>query len=225
MAQYFYVAVTAERPLPTRYYSFIDDLEEMAAPVIDASLHHMSDEDKLRRESQLSRRLDGRTRGLLELKCPEHGTSGFWRGKVEFLHRTVRDFLHDSQYIQKLFEQELTEGCSSLRACEAILISWKTVPDSETLGFKLSIEDRIDEYEDLIFFGSICRRNPECVSKLQKILVAAEKADNHSRSSMGQMLRPMYFLELGASIGLYDYLEFNAKSRPQLFAPGVSAGI
>lgn len=223
MAQYFYVAVTARTPLPARYYSFMDDLEDMVAPVIDASLYRMPIEDERRRDNQLRRRLDGRTRGLLELKSPRESPqiSGFWGSQVEFLHRTVRDFLHDSRDIQKLFERELADKNPSWKACEAILVSWKTILFDDSNQYFM---DKVtDDRDNFVLFGSLCHETPSDAVRLQKILDVAEEASSQLKRTRSEISLQWYFITLGASIGLYEYLDSNAKSRPQLFAPGVQS--
>ncbi|KAI0170240.1 hypothetical protein BJ166DRAFT_190854 [Pestalotiopsis sp. NC0098] len=225
MAQYFHAAILVNRALPGRYFSFMDDLEDNEAPTLDGMVCSMKEEEALRRESQLIRRLDARSRGLLELKYPTNldDSLRFWCCEVQFLHRTVYDFLRESRDIQDLLQRKLGDENTSLRVCEAILISSKTVPVKEDPVpadnhlIKSWDSEREIDYENLIYFGSLCVEAPGCDEKLQNLLFAAEEADNDVCATHKRQARPDFFLGIGAAIGFYSYLDSNLKARPHLF--------
>ncbi|KAE9373908.1 hypothetical protein N431DRAFT_374559 [Stipitochalara longipes BDJ] len=87
-ARTFQVAMSRDEPLLLMTYSFIDDVEEDPNLSFSSSLK-LNPEEIEAKLAAMGRRLDGRSRGLLEVivngKEPIH--------LVEFLHRTVRDFL------------------------------------------------------------------------------------------------------------------------------------
>lgn len=222
MARYFYLATAAEQPLPGRYNSFLDDLEDNAAPESGSNLEFMSAKEASRRENRLRRRLDGRTRGLLELKhlIKDTRMNTFWSCQVEFLHRTVRDFLRDSQEIQDLFLRELCDENTSLNACKAVLVSCKTVPPKyEDLMFAVFEERKVDN-DNLFLFALIALKNPGCETALTASLLAAEEADNRIRRKCNRLLQPRYFLGMSAAVGFNSFVEMNFQARPQVFIPG-----
>ncbi|KAG7287394.1 hypothetical protein NEMBOFW57_006905 [Staphylotrichum longicolle] len=86
----FKVATMAEQPLPLVFYSFLDDLQDGMLP-LEPLQQQMSAQDILHRQDQMRRRLDGRTKGLLEvvnLEWQTHEPSAFFDLGVDFLHRT-----------------------------------------------------------------------------------------------------------------------------------------
>jgi glycosyltransferase involved in cell wall biosynthesis len=102
-ARTFQIAMSRDEPLPLITYCFVDDVEE------DPNLHFSTSLklDQQQIEAKLAvmwRRLDGRSRGLLEVIGVERkrGSSGDadFVFQVEFLHRTVRDFILHTPDIQ-----------------------------------------------------------------------------------------------------------------------------
>ena len=90
MARSFQEALQASEPMPLLAYSFLD--EEDPDFAITLRLREVQKPDMRIRNQRMSRRINGRSKGLLEIhrgwQWPE-----FWGDKVEFFHRTVRDFL------------------------------------------------------------------------------------------------------------------------------------
>ncbi|GAW17427.1 hypothetical protein ANO14919_068840 [Xylariales sp. No.14919] len=100
-ARTFQIAMSREEPLPLLYYSLVDDVEE------DHSLNYntafkLSDEQIEAKLAVMWRRLEGRSKGLLEVVVSntEHKRIANLDYSVEFLHRTVRDFLLHTPDIQ-----------------------------------------------------------------------------------------------------------------------------
>ena len=122
LAQMFQVALTAEAPLPLLLYSFIDEED----PDFAIKLPHtqMSTEEINSRQKEMQWRLNGRTRGLLEVShIPK--SDGYLSYKVDFLHRTVRDFLM-SKDIQIMLNTNLIGTYSaSIAIARAILAEIK----------------------------------------------------------------------------------------------------
>jgi hypothetical protein len=90
MAEALRIALAAHEPLDAMIYSFHDDAERQDsgddgefAPEQPLGWECNAEAMEARRE-QVARRLNGRCRGLLELN---------FMGKIDFLHRTVTDFL------------------------------------------------------------------------------------------------------------------------------------
>jgi hypothetical protein len=85
----FQVAVEANEPLLLMSYSFMD--EDNPDFAISLPINRMGPREVLDRQKLMRRRINGRSKGLLE--ATELGDSPYPIWKVDFLHRTVRDFL------------------------------------------------------------------------------------------------------------------------------------
>ncbi|KAK4219780.1 hypothetical protein QBC37DRAFT_237472, partial [Rhypophila decipiens] len=121
--RYFKIALECEDQLPLLVYSFLDDLE---CDYSYASNLKFTNEDVQSREARISvarRRLDGRSRGLLE--CQED--SYHEEPMVGFLHRTVPDYLVDSvESRETLWGSIGSNDDTGLLVCHAILAYVKT---------------------------------------------------------------------------------------------------
>ena len=148
-AQAFTFALEADEPLSLTMYSFLD--EEDLDAVIAAPISSLTTEDILTRQDDMERRLSARCKGLLEVDfCPDrdyeeysnhHRTAPegylyrrlFSEPKVQFLHRTVKDFLHTTD-MQNLFAECLKAGFQpKIQFCKAFLAQLKRV-DCSVLG-------------------------------------------------------------------------------------------
>ncbi len=128
----FKFALEAEGPLSLMTYSFLD--EEGLEAVVVAPLSPLTTHEILSRQDDMRRRLNGRCKGLLEVV--NGAVSGFGPGtyiyqfhapKVEFHHRTVRDFLHTKD-MQNMLAENVERGFEpKLRLCEAFLAQLKAL--------------------------------------------------------------------------------------------------
>lgn len=82
------VAIEANEPLPLMTYSFLDKDPDFAIKLIT---HPMPSCDIKAEQPVMRRRLNGRSKGLLEVETAAQGETSSLQ-KVSFLHRTVRDF-------------------------------------------------------------------------------------------------------------------------------------
>jgi hypothetical protein len=91
-ARMFMVAQMAPKPLPALIFSLLDDIEESPELAYEVRLAclHRADIDK--RVAVTRRLLDGRCKGLLEVRKDPIGDENL-SYQVYFLHRTVRDFV------------------------------------------------------------------------------------------------------------------------------------
>lgn len=94
----FKTALLLGKPENFLIYSFIDEMEENPNCCLNLPSKKMPLEEREARRDQLQRRLHARCQGLLEI----HGGS-IEHEKVDFLHRTVRDFLLQSGMVQNNF--------------------------------------------------------------------------------------------------------------------------
>ncbi|KAK6850274.1 hypothetical protein PG995_014107 [Apiospora arundinis] len=121
MARYFKIATLADEPLPAMVYSYLDDIDDNPDFAIDLEQSELGLEQTRLKQDQLRRRLDGRSRGLLELvKWEDSPTDMFFTYKVDFFHRTVRDFIQSEDVASSLQHVLGSENCP-LTTCHAIL--------------------------------------------------------------------------------------------------------
>jgi hypothetical protein len=122
-AQTFQIALQAGEPLSLITFWFLDELGE-ADPdfAIHANVEPIAFEELQIREEDMERRLDGRCKGLLEVtKC----SGGFPEHKVDFLHRTVRDFLLMKHMQVILSERTHRDFNPRLSLCNTFLAQMK----------------------------------------------------------------------------------------------------
>ena len=130
-AKLFYYAIASAEvaPLPIMALSFLD--EEDPDYVFKLRSHPMTFEEVVERQETMTRRVDARTKGLLEVT----NTSGirqahnrFFHCTVEFIHRTVRDFLL-TRDMQKLLAENAPSGFNPYPfLCEGYIAMVKTIP-------------------------------------------------------------------------------------------------
>ncbi|KID83864.1 NACHT nucleoside triphosphatase [Metarhizium guizhouense ARSEF 977] len=147
-ARYFSVALLAEGPASAMLFSFLDDVECNEAECLEQPISAMEYPEIEDRRDQLRRRLDGATKGLLELTDSPSAPDSYVRFQVDFLHRTVRDFLYDSVLMDVSFRQSLGGENAALTALHAALAEMKASPDHVKLlprQFILFLKDALAE--------------------------------------------------------------------------------
>ena len=135
MALTFQQALEATETLPLLGYSFLDEHDVDFALKLD--IQEMTHGELASRHASMRRRLNGRCKGLLEVVVEQPFTEEvtFWGIRVDFLHRTVRDFLKSKEVQTSLahyVNEEHFNTNSSL--CRMYLALIKTMP-------KQSMED------------------------------------------------------------------------------------
>ncbi|KAN0113338.1 hypothetical protein V8E51_006289 [Hyaloscypha variabilis] len=108
MAQTFLIALAAKNDLPLLVYSFLDDIREEPNYALNSNGVSGSTDTRsaVQRMTQMRKRLDARSKGLLEVSKGSQKSGGSWiEDRVEFLHRTVADFLNKKEikasFVQK----------------------------------------------------------------------------------------------------------------------------
>lgn len=104
----FQIALVLDQPHDFLVYSFLDDLRENPqAAFVKLESQKLPIEEYLRRLDQVRRRLDGRCKGLLEVSLRSKLVEDpYDRYNVTFLHRTVRDFLSQSENAKQIFKED-----------------------------------------------------------------------------------------------------------------------
>jgi hypothetical protein len=97
----FKTAMAASSSMPAMVYHFIDCVEENEDFALDCPWEAMPPDETAENIENMVLRLDGWTKGLLEVvnygPQPDYANS-----KVEFLHRTARDFIEESGHARQL---------------------------------------------------------------------------------------------------------------------------
>lgn len=106
-ARVFHVALQASEPLPTLLYTFLDDEAEDENYALRLPRQRFSEEALERRIEKVPKRLEAHCKGLLEVvisKDPLYGEECL-KPRVEFIHRSARDFLQNRQVTDFLNER------------------------------------------------------------------------------------------------------------------------
>ncbi|KAK4446290.1 NACHT nucleoside triphosphatase [Podospora aff. communis PSN243] len=129
----FKIAMAATASMPAMMYHYIEQTEEIEGFPLGYPWTPVSQTDFVTSIEDMVLRLDGWTKGLLEVV--HHGRAGpdFALSKVEFLHRTVRDFFEESTTIQDMFETHSDPDFdASGMICYGLLAFTKFHPQSGT---------------------------------------------------------------------------------------------
>ena len=131
-----------------RNLEHLDSILATAGPVLTIA-------DVIIRKDDMQRRLNGRCKGLLEV------TRGKQRGeydlpilRVDFLHRTVHDFLLTKDVQTMLNENVKDDFNPNLRLCKALLAQLKFLSPGELGGFGWHGRELL---EDLLFYVRVSK--------------------------------------------------------------------
>ena len=151
MVRSFHVAAASDKPMPILLYSVVDDIEHDDHLGLPPGGWKVSEETTTGQsmdvcpkppeliqqiENDMRDRLDARSRGLLEVcHAPSNGT--YLTARVDFLHRTVREFLVSRIESYETFNAKET-------VCHSLLVMIKTLP------LEISKEDDASVLDQLI---------------------------------------------------------------------------
>lgn len=138
-------------PIPLIIFSHLDEEDpDFAVRLKPRFTHHMNTIDIKMREEEMLRRLDGRTKGLLEVPSvciPYDYLQDEHRYRVttvDFLQRTVKDFLLTRE-MRKMLEDGVDRAFSpDLDLCKVFLAHWKLNSDRK---------DPIDYQKDVLHYA------------------------------------------------------------------------
>jgi hypothetical protein len=218
MARMLKITVAAKEPLPTIVYAFhemeYDDedyaLNESIQPFEPAELDSLV--------ATVPRRLRGRCKGLLEIND----------NRVEFLHRTVRDFLMTAEmaaYLSSKIEPAIfTPSLSILRA----YIAWiKHLPNTRMIIVgNYASHPLISELEWAIKYASIsededCSATEFLLDELERSLqISFKRADPDSAARYSEVTQApcILFRELILKLGTGNYVAKKLDQMPNYFS-------
>ena len=131
-AQYFTLVEAAESPLTVLQFSFAD--EESPVSAINREAGSMPENELSLRTEAMKRRLNSRCKGFLEVdrssqQVQENDLTHHWQLTVQYLHRTVRDFIKTPKAQDFLQISTKPNFDPSIQLCVAYLMSMKCWQD------------------------------------------------------------------------------------------------
>ncbi|KAI0403772.1 hypothetical protein F4802DRAFT_607882 [Xylaria palmicola] len=125
--------------LPVMCYWFIDQLHDDANYAIELAVKPLTMQQIYIRRKTMGKRLNAYCKGLLEVQFVRTGqddslsSSILFDSRVDFLHRTARDFLRTPSAQLQLQNQLRPDFNAELTICHAILAQLKTIPQDKQL--------------------------------------------------------------------------------------------
>jgi hypothetical protein len=122
-ARAFQVALAASEPLSLLNYWYLDREEEHPNFAMEMAIQSLTPAERENRNMEMQKRLNGRCKGLLEAT---NGTRLHCDFIVDFLHRTVKDFLHTKDMQVMLSAWRPPNFNPNLTICRTILAEIKS---------------------------------------------------------------------------------------------------
>lgn len=192
-AQTFRIALSRDEPFLMMTYAYLDEVD-------DSNQYNPVYDKVTTRLSTMRRRLDGRCKGLLEIVEQRSRHKGrLERYHVEFLHRTVRDYLTHNEDMQDFVRKETTpEGKLWIKACSAAYrtLAHRSSPTSLDCFEEVSISEAWGETFHFAFLAKRESRDPSAASEILNNIsrIAARGFDYRAR------------ICLACEYGLADYV-------------------
>ena len=143
-AQAFKFALEAAEPLSLLTYSFLD--EDHLDSVLASTESLLTTSDVVIRKDDMQRRLNGRCKGLLEVVRGEKTSpSELPILRVDFLHRTVHDFLLTKDIQTMLAENLKADFDPKLRLCKALFAQLKFMDPHHLGGFRRQAQELLED--------------------------------------------------------------------------------
>lgn len=202
MAYTFQQALQAGAPMPVLAYSFLDENDPDFA--ISPDCRNLDKESMKARNQKVARRLNGRCKCLLEVHRSWHWPE-FWGNKVEFIHRTARDYLLSREMQCFLQSQCDTEITTYRQLSRAYLCLIRTLPSSDT---ELLLS-HIDRCMYFAYNAEIDQGTSDCamLEKLEQVVRERCSQDATIVASGLDATADDWMLDLAARNGLQIYVK------------------
>ena len=237
MLRSFQVAIEAEDPLPLLLFSFVDDLEHDPELALDSgtqtdvesspfpsiggqtlSMHSLISE----KEEGMQRRLDARSKGLLEVcREPSAQMDAYLVNRVDFLHRTVREFLHKTFKVEG-FASGIPHFDPTEAICHAMLAMIKRLPLNCARQADAGLLDELIDDFLHYSFRIECKENGRLkiiIENLENFL-SLKFSDGHERTMLDRRLlrdtAARSLFELCVQRGLSSYVDLRLDQRPAM---------
>ncbi|TRX91134.1 hypothetical protein FHL15_007922 [Xylaria flabelliformis] len=195
--QLFQLSASAREPLPMLYYSALGDIEQN--PGLSSEPQDLLDEPELsRRRDAMRRKLDACSKGLLEIVESRSRIT-----KIDFLHRSVRDFVM-SGAITALSEQPDHERWRTwLLFCISIILCSRRA-FSDNVDYINLVGNRDDVSEELAYFVKKAHDDGADLATIHKTMLDAWGVAHVSGLDPTTTAR---FVQFTYAHGLTDYIE------------------
>jgi hypothetical protein len=128
-ARTFLITMEAPHPLLLTLHSFLDDIEADPSFCLARPQLPLESSELDFRHERMRRQLEGRTKGLLEVVHLPGVEDRYYAANVDFLHRTVRDFLRSSGKVQSFMADGHDDFSKIwLLLCQGILAEIRYAP-------------------------------------------------------------------------------------------------
>ncbi|KAM0472543.1 hypothetical protein ACHAPX_008700 [Trichoderma viride] len=164
-ARMFFITTLTTEPLSMLAYSLLDDIDENPEIAMSTPIRAFSEKEIQKRRERTRRRLDGRCKGLLEIN-EDPSADLFFKYRVDFLHRTVREFLQTDQ-IQEELGSRFNKFNAEQSLCHAYLAQVKFVPTTGAYFIKCGPLYHL--VDNVIFWA----RQKEIKSRTSQVLIIA----------------------------------------------------
>jgi hypothetical protein len=127
MIRTFHIASGAPKPMPLMLYHFLAKEFENEGFSLQAPVRQLTGKEITFHHERTSRQLNGRCKGLLEVHAND--TESTYLGyQVDFLHRTVRDFLRTKEMNEYLTPEGKDYEGSSIATLKGFSVLLKSIP-------------------------------------------------------------------------------------------------
>lgn len=158
MAQIFLIAVDEVQPLPLFAFSLLQREKGNIDYAVSSPISPLSKQDLENSDETWKARIQNRGSDLLVVSDGEHPT--FLHHPVDFLHRTVRDFLRDCYY-ESLLKQVSPAFNPLVSLCRMMVFLLKSLPPVD-LRKEESITQLIKLVDELLYYAhEVEKRYPE----------------------------------------------------------------
>lgn len=201
MASTFLAALQVTEPLKITHYFFLD--EEDPEVGMQMPFKPLNEVEIMEAIETTQRRLNGRYKGLLEPSSTQYLTT---RTTVDFLHRTLRDFLKTPK-MESFFESRLADGASVSASIVRALLA-------ETTLVNKSVVPR--DFEPALRLANQVSTEMADASYEHSIIDCIEYAC-HQLWSCSEPLEdapPSFMTDIAIHIGRIDYVEHRVKQKP-----------
>jgi 2-polyprenyl-6-methoxyphenol hydroxylase-like FAD-dependent oxidoreductase len=211
-ARIFWLASHVDEPLPLMVYWLLCELPYGLKSFQPQSLGStiMSDAEVSTRSEEMRALLDQCSRGLLEIVDGERGTGRFFELKVDFIHRSVRDFLRQPDASGTVFQGHKFIGFQNnerLVPCVALLAAMKRAPFSRPVTAAAEML-----LKQLVLFAQDAQENMSGDSAdLVTVLHETEKAYLTAREKFQLKSDSNLLLGLACQANLFDYVKTKAE--------------
>ncbi|KAI8963342.1 hypothetical protein F5Y11DRAFT_148903 [Daldinia sp. FL1419] len=209
-ARMFEIAKLAPEPQLAVAYSFIDDIEQNIEFAIETPVEPMSDLEFETRITNLKRQLDARSKGLLEVVV-----DGTFCGDiilcVDFLHRTVREFLDIDDSLRLFLDQKLRGSNVGLMMCSATLAALKKL---RPYVYGLDPIDPLHIIKNFLDWAVKADKEIETLPILSRVLNYVDSPDGLARHCAGGLPRN-HFFSLVCERNIPSYIEPKLSADPR----------